>query len=153
MDPHGFSGRRAEVADAAREMARAYAAEHGLPLTSVVVRSVTVVGTDKPYWAQQLRGSLSVGLVSGAGAFRAVGFAELDDVLRVTTDDHRSVADIPEAIIAPGDAIAEIIWEFESAAPPVTSYAVFSGDRRLVFDTLVSMPVLPDFAAMPLTLG
>lgn len=152
MGPDGFSGRRAERADSAPKIAKAYAVEYDLPLQSIIVQHVTVVGTDKQHRAQRLKDSLSVGLVSGAGAFRVVRFVELDGVPRVRRDDHRSAAELPQAMIAPTDAVAEIFWEFGSATPAVTSYVV-SGERRMVFDTLASMPVLPDFAAMFLTLG
>ena len=121
----------------------AYAKSYGLTWTRVdVAAPVTVAPDTTAAWAIRLKAALAVGYTRGVGAFEAVPLTGLKDLAKLEMSGRRTPEQVVEAVAQPGTVVTRTTWRF-GAAPPVETYTVFSAAGEPLFDTLLSLPVIP----------
>lgn len=124
-----------------------YAKYVRVTLTKVETTIEGKVSGDGIKWAERLEQVLAIGYAPGDGAFYAITFDELKDIMAVEMAGQRTPAEVVKAVMAPEHIVVRAIWQF-ARAEPVTSYAVFTLNGEPLFDTLLSMPAIhgPVFA-------
>ncbi len=117
------------------ELGHAYAEAYGLKLDQVEARAVDL-GADK------LIAALAVGYTAAPGQLRMVPLAQLGQLGTLTMAGDRTAEQVVRQLVTPGRAVIEVTWSF-TGVEPVQTYAIVDTDGEPLFDTLLSLPVVP----------
>ncbi|MBI2303007.1 MAG: hypothetical protein HYU66_29215 [Armatimonadetes bacterium] len=117
------------------ELGRAYAECYGLTLDRVETRPATIP-------ADKLIGSLAVGYTEAPGRLRTVPLSLIGELGKLTMAGDRSPEQVVRQVATPGRTILEATWSF-AGCEPIHSFAVLDTDGEPLFDTLLSLPVVP----------
>lgn len=126
---------------ALQELGGIYAKQAKLSLVKVEMTILGKVANDSTAWAKQLKEALAVGYAPGEGRFVSVAFADVKPFMKVRMVSGRSPEETVGQVLIPGNVIAQTTWHF-AGIDPVKSYALFSPQGELLFDTLLSMPLV-----------
>jgi hypothetical protein len=130
-------------------LGRAYAADVGQTLREVRADApVPVTAANQGALAARAEQALAVGNLTAQGVFEAVALARAGP-LPVTMTGERTPAALVRALVIPGNVVVPVSWSFApeggEAGPgaPVRSLMIFAPGGEPLFDTLLSLPVVP----------
>jgi hypothetical protein len=138
-------GRSPQAAQGARAiletLGSAYAQDAGTTLTTVVTGTPVIVSAqNQATLIAQVQQALAVGVPPRPGEFEAVSLDRF--TFPITMAGGRSPRAEVASVVTPGRVVVPVTWTFKGSAP-VSSYAVMSGTGAPVFDTLLSLPMVP----------
>ena len=132
-----------------RPLGAAYAEDYGTVLTDVTRTATTTVTADnKAELTERLQKALVMGVIGRDRSFRALALESLEGALKFRMAGDLSPAESVTRLLEQDFIVAEMSWRF-SKSPAVTSFAVFSKEGELLFDTLLSLPAMPEALLFP----
>jgi len=138
----GGSGGTGEHAALLEPLGRAYAKDYGFAFTKAETTVVaTLADANREEWTRKIGKALAVGYDSGSKPYRAIPLEDFAEGAKIRMSRDRSPEQVVREKTAAGLTVVEVTWTF-GAAPPVKSYTILSAEKRPLFDTLLSMPVL-----------
>jgi hypothetical protein len=128
-------------------LGRAYAADVGQTLREVRADApVPVTAANQGALAARAEQALAVGNRTPQGRFEAVALARAGP-LPVTMAGGRTPAAVVRALVVPGNVVVPVSWSFApeggEAGEPVRSLMIFAPGGEPLFDTLLSLPIVP----------
>jgi hypothetical protein len=131
-----------EHARIVRPLGTAYASDYGLSLEQVETSPAVIVsGSNRAELETKVVTSLAVGYLPEPGSLKSLELAAVSDLINVRMRGDRAPADVARALVAPGNRVVETTWRF-AGSEPVKTVGIYGPDGRLLFDTLMSMPVI-----------
>lgn len=134
------------AADPAREavlrtIGQAVGNDENVPIRGAsVVSTATVTAADLAEWQKKVTAALSVLYAPPTQAYKLLRYAELRDLMPVEMEKGRTPEQVVSDVVRSGRTIAVVKWKIGPTLE-LESLAVFD-DRTLLFDTLLSMPVI-----------
>ena len=124
-----------------REVGANYAQQAEGSLANVQLTLVGKVTNDSATWATRLTEALVVGYAPEPGVFAAIPFADVKPFMKVRMGGGRSPEETVKHVVRLGNIVTKVTWYF-AGVDPVKGYAVFSPHDELLFDTLLSLPLV-----------
>jgi hypothetical protein len=129
-------------------LGEAYARDQELSLVAVELAAPAIIQSDVARWTADLELGLAVGYMPVGGKFRVIPWAQIRQFMSIEMARGRSLPDVVRAVALPGNIVRRVTWRF-AGEDSVMSSAVFAPAGPLLFDTLLSLPVItgPVFAS------
>jgi hypothetical protein len=124
----------------------AYAADVGLTLTRIQIAGAVQVGADSIQLAQSVEQNLTIGHAREAGSFATIPLAELRPILKIEMGGNRTPGAVVRSVVTSGNVLVVVNWHLRSPTlgdlAPIATHAVFSPGGELLFDSMLSLPVI-----------
>ena len=135
--------------DILEELGAAYAADAGLSLQSLESDISATVALDQDQWITIILQNLMFGYAPTQGEFDTISASELTDLINVQMSGNRDLRAVVQAVVVEGNKIIQVTWHFAAVTTTqqdpmltVTSLAVFAPNGDILFDSLLSMPLI-----------
>ena len=123
-------------------LGKAYAKDAGLRLDGFETSSAWDLGSNRTEWRKRLGEALSVGYAPAEeNRFAPIPWSALKNMMKLEMGKGRTPEQVLDQALASGSRVVQSTWRFASQKP-VTSYAIFNLNHEILFDTLLSFPVI-----------
>lgn len=132
----------AKLVSQLQEVGSLYASQFDSELKRLEILLVRELEPERDDWVERLERALAVGYAPPGTSYQPVYLDDLDDMIVVLRSEEEGIRESLAAVLAQGDRVIGVAWYFRDLEQAAESFAVVDSNSEVLFDTLISLPVL-----------